>query len=113
MYKLGAIQEVHLWDYIPRQEQNTGDSRVYDLNRGYLDTLVKKYDFVKILDPGEVIMKETYWYDKDHLEKDTMNVVEWHKNGSAALRYPDKRSYSEYYKCELRDSIALVLENVS
>jgi len=97
MYKLGAIHEIHLWDYIPRQEPNGGSTRVYDLNRGYLDSLVKKYDFIKIMDPGDVIMKETYWYDKDHLEKEN-NVVEWHDDGSAALRYPEKRSFSEYYK---------------
>ena len=104
MYKLGAIHEIHLWDYIPRQEPNGGSTRVYDLNRGYLDSLVKKYekyDFIKIMDPGDVIMKDTYWYDKDHLEKEN-NVVEWHDDGSAALRYPEKRSFTEYYKCELR-----------
>mmetsp|Transcript_7162 Transcript_7162/g.15637 ORF Transcript_7162/g.15637 Transcript_7162/m.15637 type:complete len:489 (-) Transcript_7162:127-1593(-) len=92
MYKLGAIDEVHLWNYIPLHD--TEENRI---NRDYLVSLPKKYPFLSIKRPSEVPMEETKWFDLRSPFRNG-NLVTMYRNGSALLKEPNARGYSEYYK---------------
>jgi len=59
MHKLGAINEVHLWNFIH-------NGKYAQENRAYLRHLQNKYSFLTIMEPSDVEMPETLWYDKNH-----------------------------------------------
>lgn len=93
MYKLGAIDEVHLWNYIPLHD--TEENR---LNREYLFHVEQKYDFLTIQYPSRVNMTETKLIDFQTDAFKDGNLVTMYTNGSALLKEPNARGYSEYYK---------------
>ena len=86
MVRLKQVDEVHLWDFIPRSKEE---------GRKHLESLAKKYPFITLKFPRHVPMFETYWHDKDHsLEKNLRTA----KDGKVWLDPPNVRGYSEYYK---------------
>lgn len=90
MIQLGQINEIHLWDFIPRSSPN----KMSD-DRAYLLQVAEKYSFVTLMTPGKVPMTETLWFDRNNSL--AHNVVE-NTNGTLLLNPPNIRGYSEYYK---------------
>ena len=93
MHALGAIDEIHLWNYI-RRDDNPKNIE----HRQHLHQLESKYSFLSIMEPSSVPMPETYWYDRSHSLNSTEEVLEQYEDGRALLRNPNKRGYSEYYR---------------
>jgi len=91
MYRIGAIDEVHLWNFT---HNNKGNETL--VNQEYLRHLGKKYSsFLTIMQPSEVTMEETYWFDKNHSLK---RALQNFGNGRAVFNWPAERWYTEYYK---------------
>lgn len=88
MHRLGAIEEVHLWNY-------TSANKYQQENLEYLRHVENKYSFVTIMEPSDVEMPETYWFDKNH---SLANALENFGNGRARFRWPAERWYAEYYR---------------
>lgn len=88
MYNLGAIDEIHLWNYTQRDG-------FFQENLDYLRHLEVKYAFVKIMEPSDVDMTETYWFDKNN---SLLHAEEHFGNGRARLEWAAERWYAEYYK---------------
>lgn len=88
MHRMGAIQEVHLWNY-------TLTNQYTQENLRYLRHVEKKYPFITIMEPSDVEMPETYWFDfNTSLGKAEENFG----NGRARFSWPGKRWYAEYYR---------------
>jgi hypothetical protein len=88
MHRMGAIQEVHLWNY-------TLTNQYTQENLQYIRHVEQKYPFVTIMEPSDVEMPETYWFDfNTSLDK----AEEHFGNGRARLSWPGQRWYAEYYR---------------
>ena len=93
MHALGAISEIHLWNYI-RRDDNPENAK----QRQHLRQLQSKYSFISIKEPSDIPMPETYWYDRIHSLNSTEDFLEEYEDGRALLRNPNRRGYSEYYR---------------
>jgi hypothetical protein len=83
--RIGAIDEVHLWNYtdVPR-----------DLE--YIRHVEKKYSsFLKIMEPSSVPLPETLFFDHNN---SLSYAKETFGRGRARLDWPGRRIYTEYYK---------------
>jgi hypothetical protein len=88
MIRIGAITEVHLWDYTR--------GGLHNPDRKHLQHLARKYSsFLTIMDPFNIDMNETYWHDLNTTLKEAIEVGD---NGRARLSNGALRGYSEYYK---------------
>jgi len=85
MVRTGAIHEIHLWNFT----DNEGDLE-------YMRHVGKKYSsFIKIMEPTDVPLPETFWFDKN----DSLTYAkEDLGRGRARLDWPARRIYTEYYK---------------
>ena len=87
MIRLGAIHEVHLWNFTSRNSHE---------DVAYLQHLEKKYSFVTIMEPSTVPMEETYEHDMNTTFR--CCALEHDSHGRATFDWPGRRIYSEYYK---------------
>ena len=88
MIRIGAIDEVHLWDYC------------FDMDdRKHLYTLGEKYSgFVKIMRPQDVGMGNFYWFDHNHSLPKALERYGNPTEGRALLKWPPERGYTEYFQ---------------
>lgn len=85
MIRIKAIHEIHLWNFT----DNEGDLE-------YMRHVAKKYSsFLKIMEPSNVPLPETYWFDKNNSLGYAKAVL---GRGRARLDWPARRVYTEYYK---------------
>lgn len=95
MFDLGAIDEVHLWDFTARMSLDDLTS-----DRAHLLALEQKYDFLHLMHPSDINMSATYWFDKNYslawwnLKQMSEDVTD----GQAILKYPNARGYTEYFQ---------------
>jgi len=93
MYKIGAIDEIHLWNYVTNTYAGHANESAGNLN--HLLSLEEKYSYITVMDPTTVDMNETEWFDRSDAFS---NKVEVDGRGNVKLKRPNARSYSEYYK---------------
>lgn len=91
MYRIGAIDEVHLWNYTHNLKNET------KVNQKYLKHLEETYsEFLTVMQPSKVSMEETYWFDRNNSLKYALENL---GKGRATFRLPGTtRGYTEYYK---------------
>ena len=94
MYRIGAITEMHVWNYVT----GFGGEEEKAENLAYLHSLPQKYPFITTMDPRDVPMNETRWFDTSRaFREEKVDFID-ENDGTIHLKEPHYRGYSEYYK---------------